>query len=64
MVNNQFEISISTNLIFPEGREITLLAIPNEGWNFVEWTGYEEGDNDVEITFSMNRDKQLELVFE
>ncbi len=48
---------------YDEGEEIDVKAIPDEGWEFVEWEGdYEETDK--EITISMNEDKEITAVFE
>ncbi len=48
---------------YEEGTEVELEAIPDEGWEFVEWTGdYEETDE--EITITMDEDKEITAHFE
>ena len=46
-----------------EGEEVTVEAIPDEGWEFVEWTGDHESE-DAEITVTMDDDKEITAVFE
>jgi len=48
---------------YEEGTEVTLTAIPYEGHEFVEWTGYYEG-TEYEITIEMDEDKEVTAVFE
>lgn len=44
-----------------EGEEVTLEAIPDEDWLFVEWMGYDSTEK--EITITMDRDIELLAVF-
>ncbi len=48
---------------YVEGDEVTLTAIPEEDWYFVEWTGDYEGTEE-EITIIMDSDKQVTAHFE
>ena len=42
---------------------VNLEAIPEEGWEFVEWTGDYGGEDEV-ITITMDEDKEVTAVFE
>jgi len=44
------------------GAEVELIANPDEGWEFVEWTGDESGTAST-ITVTMNEDKEITAVF-
>ena len=58
-------ITQSTTLQINEGSTRTLTAVPEQGWSFVEWRGYEEeGENIPQITITMNTDLQLEATFQ
>jgi len=46
-----------------DGEEVTVEAIPAEGWYFDQWTGDYEG-TDEEITVTMDEDKSLTAWFE
>ena len=46
-----------------EGAEVTVKAIPDEGYVFDEWTGDYEGE-DEEITVTMDDDKEITAHFE
>jgi len=48
---------------YEEGTEVTLTADPDEGWEFVEWTGDESGTAST-ITVTMDEDKEITAVFE
>ncbi len=48
---------------YEEGTEVTLSAIPDEGWYFEEWTGDYEGTEE-EITITMDEDKEITAWFE
>jgi|GEM_PF-2307197 len=48
---------------YEEGTEVTLTAVPDEGWHFHEWTGDAEGTEE-EITIVMDDDKEITAVFE
>lgn len=47
---------------FPEGEKITLIANPNEFYEFIGWSGSESG-NDSIINFIMNEDKIIFVEF-
>ncbi len=49
--------------VYLDGTEVTITAIPDEGYEFVEWTGDYEGTED-EITIEMDDDKEITAVFE
>jgi len=48
---------------YPEEEEVTIEAIPDEGWSFVEWNGDAEGTEE-EITIVMDHDKEITALFE
>ncbi len=48
---------------YEEGEEVTITAIPDEGYEFVEWTGDYEGTEE-EITIEMDDDKEVTALFE
>ncbi len=48
---------------YEEGTEVTLTATPDEDWEFVEWTGDYESEEE-EITVTMDDDKTITAVFE
>ncbi|MFW6037966.1 MAG: GLUG motif-containing protein, partial [Candidatus Saliniplasma sp.] len=48
---------------FGEGTEVTLTATPDEGYEFVEWTG-DETDTEDTLDFTMDEDKTITAVFE
>jgi len=48
---------------YEHGEEVNLTAIPEEGWEFAEWTGDETGTEE-EITITMDDDKVLTANFE
>ncbi|MFW5907668.1 MAG: InlB B-repeat-containing protein, partial [Candidatus Natronoplasma sp.] len=48
---------------YEEGTEVTLSASPEDGWQFVEWTGDYEGEED-ETTIEMDENKTITAVFE
>jgi len=48
---------------YEEGTEVTLTAVADEDWEFVEWTGDYEGTAS-EITITMDEDKEITAVFE
>jgi len=51
---------------YNEGEEVTVEAIPDEGWMFGEWTGdFPPGEGEEEeITITMDEDKSLAAYFE
>ena len=49
---------------YEEGSWVNLKAIQEDGWEFDEWTGdVPEGEEDEEITLTMNEDKEVTAVF-
>lgn len=48
---------------YEEGEEITIKAVPAEGWNFRNWTGDIE-DTDAQISVILDGPKELKAVFE
>ncbi|MEF8874820.1 MAG: hypothetical protein V5A88_09175, partial [Candidatus Thermoplasmatota archaeon] len=44
--------------IYQEGEQVTVEAIPDEGWYFVEWTGDYTGTEE-EITLTMDENKEI-----
>jgi len=48
---------------YEEGTEVTVEATPDEGWEFVEWTG-DVTDTDPTITVTMDEDKEITAWFE
>ncbi len=48
---------------YEEDTEVTLTAVPDEGWYFEEWTG-DETSTEVEITVIMDEDKNITAHFE
>jgi len=48
---------------YEENTNVTLTAISEDGWEFVEWTGDYEG-TETEITITMDDDKEITAVFE
>ena len=47
------------------GEDVTVIATPDEGWYFAEWTGdVPEGEEGEEITITMDEDKDITAVFE
>ncbi len=48
---------------YEEGEEVTVEAIPDEDYEFVEWTG-DTTNTDTTITVSMDSDKEITAVFE
>ncbi|MFP3871481.1 MAG: InlB B-repeat-containing protein [Candidatus Natronoplasma sp.] len=58
------EIEINPNQTeYEEGTEVTLTAMPAEGYGFAMWTG-DHGSTEEEITITMDEDKQLTAHFE
>ncbi len=49
--------------IYEEGTNVTVEATPNQGWEFVEWTGDEAG-TDTTLNVTMDSDKNITAVFE
>ncbi|MBS3782096.1 MAG: VCBS repeat-containing protein [Candidatus Thermoplasmatota archaeon] len=49
--------------VYEEGTDVTLTAVPDEDWEFVEWTGDYTGTEE-EITITMDEDKEITAVFE
>src|SRR5690625_8020061 len=48
---------------YPHGTIVKLTAIPEEGWEFIQWEGDLQGDeNPVQIT--INQSKEVTAVFE
>ncbi|MEF8874090.1 MAG: CARDB domain-containing protein [Candidatus Thermoplasmatota archaeon] len=47
---------------YEEGTEVMLEAVPFQGWEFIEWTGDYEGDEE-EITITMDEDKEITAQF-
>ncbi len=47
---------------YEEGTEVTLTAVPEEGWEFVEWVGDVESEEEV-ITVVMDENKSLTAYF-
>jgi len=50
---------------YEEGTEVTLTAVPDEGWYFDEWTGDVTGVNETEkmITITIDDDKEITVYF-
>jgi len=48
---------------FNDGETITLKAIPNDGYSFIEWTGSVSGTENP-ITVQMNSNKSIQAIFE
>jgi len=48
---------------YEEDTEVTLTAVPDEGWHFVEWTGNHEGTEE-KITMIIEDDMHITAVFE
>ncbi len=48
---------------YEQGEEVTVEAVPDDGWKFVEWEGDYEGTEE-EITITMDDDKEVTAVFE
>ena len=48
--------------IFEKGTEISINAIPNDGWKFIGWTGSFTGINS-NTTITMNQDKNITALF-
>ncbi|MFP3872642.1 MAG: InlB B-repeat-containing protein, partial [Candidatus Aenigmatarchaeota archaeon] len=48
---------------YEEGTEVTLTAIPADGWQFVEWTGDADGESE-ETNVVMDSDKEVTANFE
>ncbi|MFW5907771.1 MAG: InlB B-repeat-containing protein [Candidatus Natronoplasma sp.] len=48
---------------YEEGTEVTLTAVPDEGWRFVEWTGDADGESE-ETSVIMDEDKEITANFE
>jgi len=48
---------------YEAGTEVTLTAVPAEGWKFVEWRG-DETSTETEITVTMDEDKTITAYFE
>ncbi|MFW5907855.1 MAG: InlB B-repeat-containing protein [Candidatus Natronoplasma sp.] len=48
---------------YQEGEEVTVEAIPDEGWYFTGWTGDHEG-GEREVTLTMDSDKELSAHFD
>ncbi len=46
-----------------QGTEVTLTAVPEDDWRFVEWTGDAEGTEE-EVTITMDEDKEITAAFE
>ena len=65
IINVPFESNASYP-IYPEGTELEIKAVPEAGWNFVEWTGsianINETQNPVQII--LNEDMELTAVVE
>ncbi|MFP3872067.1 MAG: InlB B-repeat-containing protein, partial [Candidatus Aenigmatarchaeota archaeon] len=56
------EVKLPYEKKYLEGTEVNLTAVPDEGWEFAEWTGI---DNTGEkITIVMKEDKEIRAVFE
>jgi alpha-tubulin suppressor-like RCC1 family protein len=47
---------------FIAGTELGLTAVPNAGWEFVEWTG-DVGSSENPVTLTMSSDKSVSAVF-
>ncbi|MEF8874969.1 MAG: CARDB domain-containing protein, partial [Candidatus Thermoplasmatota archaeon] len=56
------EVKLPYEEKYLEGTEVNLTAIPNEGWEFAEWTGIENTEEN--ITIVMDKDKEITAVFE
>ncbi|MFW6064792.1 MAG: InlB B-repeat-containing protein [Candidatus Natronoplasma sp.] len=48
---------------YEENTNVTLTAISEDGWKFVEWTGAYQG-TETEVTITMDDDKEITAVFE
>jgi len=50
---------------YTKGSEVELLGEPDEGWEFVRWTGVpEEKEEDLNILLEMDSDKTVTAIFE
>jgi len=50
---------------YEHGEEVTLTAVPDEGWEFDGWTGdVPEDEEGEQITITMDEDKEITAVFE
>jgi len=48
---------------YEDGEEVNVTATPDDGWEFIEWTGDHEGTEE-EITITMDQDYEITAVFE
>jgi len=63
-VEGEGEVDISPDQDeYEDGEEVTLTAVPEDGWSFVEWTGDHEGTEE-EITITMDSDMTITAHFE
>ncbi len=63
-INIEGEGTVSeTSQSFESGSEVTLTAIPDQGWKFVEWKG-EITSTDNPLTIVVNSSKEITAVFE
>ena len=63
-INIEGEGTVSeTSQSFESGSEVTLTAIPEQGWKFVEWKG-DITSTDNPITIVVNSSKEITAVFE
>jgi len=60
--HEEFQFSDGNTKDYTDGETVTLTAVPEEDWEFVEWSGDESSTN-IEITFDMDEDKTLNLLF-
>ncbi len=61
-IEGKGEVEYEEKEQYVEGTEVNLTAVPEEGWNFVEWTGDYEGTEE-EITVTMDEDKNITAHF-
>ena len=52
----------STDAYYPDGTSVVLTAVPNSGWEFVEWLGATESRESA-TTIEMDRPMHVEAVF-
>lgn len=48
---------------YAEGTKVTLTAVPDEGWEFIEWSGEGISGSENPITVDMNSDKSVTALF-
>lgn len=69
VTQNELEVTYSSGMLFDQGTEITLQAIPADGYRFVGWYDAETGDSlnsddvyDITLTENMRIEARFELI--